>query len=262
VTSAGGRPHRPPGANGSGWPGPRADAPTDDQPSAGRRPGLLAGHPASGRVRLARAVVGGGATTSLAVAAHAAAGGAPPAAALVVVGGALLIRLAWGLAGRRRGLPTVLAALTGSQFGLHVTFVLSGHQAANPGHHHVVAPAELLAYGGGARWAGPGLMLAAHLAAVLVTGALLYRAEQLLWAAVAVRAGLLSTTSRVLGPLAAAADLLLRLLASMIVERLPATEARAAAAAAAPPVSLREAPVGRAARRRGPPPGRAALTAA
>ncbi|OHV39599.1 hypothetical protein BCD49_11160 [Pseudofrankia sp. EUN1h] len=225
----------------------------------------LAGHPTAPGVRLVRAVVAGGASTSLGVAAHAAAGGAPPAGVLVVVAGALLIRLAYGVAGRRRGLPAVLVALAGSQLGLHVAFVLSGHRAANPEHHHVVAPAELLAYGGGHYLASSWLMILAHLVAVVVTGALLHRAEKVLWAVATLRATSGHLTARVLGPLAGAVALLRRLLARAITALPAAMNAGVPARSAwsaTPPVSPRDAPVGRAARRRGPPVSRGALTPA
>ncbi|MDT3444982.1 MULTISPECIES: hypothetical protein [unclassified Pseudofrankia] len=299
MTTGRSRPRRPPGATGPGrreplaarrssvmftvrgglsgvpslprlpsFPTPRLASPAGQHAPAGHQLGSLgssdslAGHPAAPGVRLARAVVAGGASTSLAIAAHAAAGGAPPSAALVAAAGALLIRLAYGLAGRHRGLPTVLAALAGSQFGLHIAFVLSGHRAANPEHHHVVAPAELLAYGGEHYGAGAGFMILAHLAAVVVTGALLHRAEELLWAAAALRATLRHLTARVFGPLADAVSRLRRLLASVIVGLPPAMSAGVTAVAATPPVPPRDIPVGRAARRRGPPAPRHALTPA
>ncbi|ONH26799.1 hypothetical protein [Pseudofrankia asymbiotica] len=250
------RPRRPPGATGPGRPRPTgslASASLDSADSA-ESAESADGHPAAPGVRLARAVVAGGASTSLAVAAHtAAAGGTPPDAALVAAGGALLIRLAYGLAGRHRGLLTVLATLAGSQFGLHVAFVLSGHRAANPEHHHVVAPAELLAYGGEHYGTGAGFMILAHLAAVVITGALLHRAEEPLWAAAALRVTLRHLTARVLGPLADAVARLRSLLALMIAGLPPAMVVGVTAWAAAPPVPPRDIPVGRTARRRGPP---------
>jgi len=187
------------------------------------------------------------------VAAHVAAGGAPPSIPLIIIAAGLLTRLAYGVAARRRALPALLAALACSQFALHVAFVLSGHQATGPDHHHLVTPAELFAYSGESCWTNSGLMIMAHLVAVLATGVLLYRAEELLWAAVALRAALHRTSALVLGPLAAAAVLLRRLLTSTIMD-LPSTAGLGAAAVAtAPPVSPRGAPVGRVARWRGPP---------
>jgi len=216
--------------------------------------------PATGGTRLVRAVVAGGASASLAVAAHTVAGGIAPPGWLAAATGLLFIRLAYGLAGRRRGLPAVLGWLAFSQLTAHVTFALADHSATGAGsahHHHMLRPAELLVELNGAGWTRAAAMTLAHLAAVVATGVLLHRADTLLWAAAALRTALPRTAARILAPVAAAAARLRRLLALAATGLEPAlgrpgTRPRTGT----PPVPLAEQPVGRAARRRGPPAAR------
>jgi hypothetical protein len=178
-----------------------------------------------------------------------------PPPALVVVAAALLVRLAYGLAGRRRGLPAVLAGLTCSQLALHITFELGAHAAAGHHHTHVLSPAELLLERDGHGLAGAGPMTAAHLVAVLITGLLLYRAERIVWAAEALRSTLPKAAARLVGPLTVAAARLRRLLAAMATGAgAPAPRPAGCYRLAGPaPAGPRDLPVGRRARRRGPP---------
>ncbi|MBL7491768.1 hypothetical protein [Frankia sp. AgW1.1] len=195
---------------------------------------------------------------SLAVAAHTAAGAAPPPGWLVLAAGALFVRLAYGLAGRRRGLAAVLGWLTCSQLLAHAAFVLANHPTGGGSghHHHVLRPTELLVELDGSTWAGAAAMVLAHLAAVIATGLLLHRADRLLWAAAALRTTLPRAAARLVGPLAAAAARLRRLL----VLAATADEANGSRSddrnlTSAPPVRPRAQPVGGGGPGGGPPAG-------
>jgi hypothetical protein len=203
-----------------------------------------------------RGAVAGGASASLAVAAHTAAGGAPPPGWLVVVTAALFVRLACGLAGRRRALPALVGWLGCSQLVAHVAFTLANHPAIGGSghHHHVVTPVELVVELDGVSGTGAALMALAHLGAVAATGVLLHRADALLWAAVAVRTALPKAAARLVGPLAAVATRLRRRLAHTAASCRPVIASPTGRAlTTAPPARPREHPLGRAARRRGPP---------
>lgn len=197
---------------------------------------------------------------SLAVAAHTAAGGFPPPGWLVVAAGALFVRLAYGLAGRRRGLAAVLGWLTCSQLMAHASFVLATHPASDGAghHHHVLRPVELLVELDGSSWTRAAAMVLAHVAAVLGTGLLLHRADRLLWAAAALRIALPRAAAAIVAPLVAAAARLRRRLALAALDR-PAAARRAhdRSLTSAPAGRPRARPLGRAARRRGPPSDRA-----
>jgi hypothetical protein len=207
--------------------------------------------------RLLRATAAGGASLCLGVAAHVAAGGGPPGLPLVAVAGALLVRLAYGLAGRRRGLPTMLAGLVCSQLALHVAFTLSGHSSVGGAglHRHELAPAALLLERDGHGLAGPVLMVVAHLVAVVLTALLLHRADTVIWAAGALRATLSRAAAGLVGPFARTAARLRRLLISLTAGRPAPQRPRAGGllGGCLPPPRPRTVPLGRAARRRGPP---------
>jgi hypothetical protein len=196
---------------------------------------------------------------SLAVAAHSAAGAAPPPGWLVLAAGVLFVRLAYGLAGRRRGLAAVLGWLTCSQLLAHAAFVLANHPTGGGSghHHHVLRPTELLVELDGSTWARAAAMVLAHLAAVIATGLLLHRADRLLWAAAMLRATLPRAAARIVGPLAAAAARLRRrLVLAATADEASGSRPDDRSLTSAPPVRPRAQPVGRSARRRGPPAGR------
>jgi hypothetical protein len=125
-----------------------------------------------------RALRGGLLATSaaaLAIAAHGLAGGGWPDSGFTLLLTALLAAAGTALAGRRRGLPAVVGALSVSQLTLHLLLTdLVPHHAA-----HAAAD-----------WRG---MTAAHAVAVLLTALLLTRAEAAVFAAAAALAALLPT---------------------------------------------------------------------
>jgi hypothetical protein len=208
--------------------------------------------PLAQRVRLARATASGGASACLGIAAHTAAGGAPPSPLVLLTTTTLLVRLAHGLAGRRRPLPAVLGWLALSQLALHVTFALSSHPVGGR-HRHTLAPVELLVERDGHGLAAVAPMTAAHLLAVLIIGLLLHRAESVIWAADALREILPAAAARLAGQLAAAAMWLRRRMAALCTVATTPSRADVARLAGVPPIRPQELPLGRAARRRGPP---------
>ncbi|WP_052710901.1 hypothetical protein [Pseudofrankia sp. DC12] len=236
---------RPPGSHGASTARPSIPAVEIALPATGNGP-------AAGPTRLVRAVVAGGSSVSLAVGAHTAASGQPPPAWLVLAAGALFVRLAWGLARRRRGLAAVLGLLTCSQLAAHVAFVLASHPVG-AGHHHVLRPTELLLEQDGSTWTRAAFMVLAHLAALLGTGLLLHRADRLLWAAATLRTALPRAAARIVGPLVAAAARLRRLMVLAATDGDADGRLDVGSLASRPPVRPRTHPVGRAARRRGPP---------
>ena len=206
-------------------------------------------------VRLLRATAAGGGSACLGVAAHVAAGGRAPGVVLCVVAGALLVRLAYGLTGRRRGLPAIVGALAGSQLALHVAFTVNGHATAAGDHHHELTPAELFVERDGHGLTGPILMIVLHLAAVLLTALLLHHADRMIWATDALHGAVTQAAPRLVAPFAVAASRLRRALARLtagcLAPSLPTVGFRAARTT---PPRPRSVPLGRAARRRGPPP--------
>ncbi|OHV38374.1 hypothetical protein CC117_15700 [Parafrankia colletiae] len=138
--------------------------------------------------RFARAAVFGVASVCLAVAAHVAAGGIGPSLPLVLVSSLLLVRIAFGLAGRERPLGTVATGVVATQVLLHTAFVLATHHgpATDPGHQ---ASREVT--GAGAHLLtelvpGPA-MAGGHALAALCVAVALHRSERRLWAAAALR---------------------------------------------------------------------------
>jgi hypothetical protein len=109
----------------------------------------------------------------LGVAGHVAAGGGLPAAGPVVLLTLLLVGVGVALAGRQRGLPAILATLSGTQLVLHVLLDALAHD------HAAVRPVD------------PVAMVVLHGVAVVVTGVLLAGAERSVFAVGAVLAWLL-----------------------------------------------------------------------
>ncbi|MCM3882997.1 hypothetical protein [Frankia sp. R82] len=228
-----------------------------------------------GTARLGRAATFAASSVSLAWVAHVTGGAGRPGLVVTAVAFGLLTRLAFGLGSRERGLPALLFGVAAAQLALHVAFRLaqphtSVAQAARtdpvtagfdlpgmgmPGMHHVPGMGMAgMHHAGGVDMAGaahlaglPALltsqMLLAHAVAALVVAVSLRRAERLLWC---VRS--LASTS----------------LVRRLFERIAGWSQRLVGKVPARPPTLRAAspgfsprphtrPLGRAARRRGPP---------
>ncbi|MFC9975023.1 MFS transporter [Spirillospora sp. NPDC127200] len=122
-------------------------------------------------IRLARAVVFATVCLALTTAGHAYAACTAVPGGTVALGFVLVAGLALVLAGTERSYRTILGALLGAQFGLHVLFV----QATAGTAHHAGAPlVEEPARGGTA-------MTLAHLGAALVAAWWLRRGEAAAW---------------------------------------------------------------------------------
>jgi hypothetical protein len=113
-----------------------------------------------------RGVTLAGCSAALMVAAHAAAGGSAPSPGLTIVLTALLAAAGVALADRRRGFPSILAAVGGSQLGMHVLLSTLGH-----GHGALAVS-----------WR----MAALHAAAAVLTAVLLAGGENAVFAVVSV----------------------------------------------------------------------------
>lgn len=144
----------------------------------------------------ARALLVTAVVVSLAAAGHLAAGGdLPPALPMLGLGAGLLGPVAWTARWPLR-LPRVLALLGVTQIGLHEVFtawsIPAGCPAGGHGHHTPPAAGPSCLATGASGAAGPhGLdgagtaMLAAHVAAVLLTAVVISTAEDALWWALA-----------------------------------------------------------------------------
>lgn len=139
--------------------------------------------PARGAWRVTRAVALTAVTVVLAASAHAAAGGALPSLWALLALTVPTACVAALITRRRLSTPLVLGLLGGGQFALHQGFSVlasAGHCGAGHSGHHVVVSACSSAPH---HDPSPG-MLAAHVVATLLTGLLLARGEQVLWALV------------------------------------------------------------------------------
>ncbi|WP_067486031.1 hypothetical protein [Actinomadura hibisca] len=121
--------------------------------------------------RLARAVVFATVCLALTTAGHAYASCTDVPGGAVALGFVLVTGLALVLAGAERSYRTILGALLGAQFGLHVLFAQA---TAGTVHHAGVPLAEESARGGTA-------MTLAHLGAALVAAWWLRRGEAAVW---------------------------------------------------------------------------------
>lgn len=174
-----------------------------------------------GTARPGRAVGFAASSVSLAWAAHVAGGGERPAGWMTLAAFALLARIAFGLTERERGVGAMVAALGGTQIALHLAFVL-----AHP-HHHAMS-------------GGPSIdprMAAAHAVAVAAVALLLRRGERILWYAAGLRP---RTIARLL-------------LHPAGIDVGPPAAADLAVDAHGPAPRPHTRPLGRDARRRGPP---------
>ncbi|GAA2042444.1 hypothetical protein GCM10009800_31270 [Nocardiopsis rhodophaea] len=112
-------------------------------------------------------------STGLSAGGHAAAAGHDVAPAGLAAGFLTVLALAWSAAGRERGFAEILAAMLCSQLAFHLIFSVAtpGTAAADAGGHHSHAVAA-----GPTEGMSPG-MVAAHLAAAIISAGWLRRGE-------------------------------------------------------------------------------------
>ncbi len=177
-----------------------------------------------GTARLGRAVTFASSSVCLAWAAHVAGGAQRPAATIMISAFLLLTRIAYGLGDRERHLPLLVAGVAGTQVLLHITFALT---LAHP-HTHRAGGCSVEAR-----------MVFAHGLAAACVAVLLRRAERVLWSASGLRPH--PVLFRLFRPAG-----------SLAVPSIPPV----------PPIDVRRRaprphtrPLGRSARRRGPPQG-------
>ncbi len=174
-----------------------------------------------GTARLGRAATFSASSVCLAVVAHVAGGAASPGFWVTAASFLLLTRLAFGLGGRERGLVTLVSAVAAAQLALHVTFLL-----VEP-HAHMAC----------LRCAVDRPSLIAHAVAALAVALCLRRAERLLW----------SVTR--LQPV----TILARLFLPVTEWSVPVVPSAFRIASGRRPPRAHTRPIGRSARRRGPP---------
>ena len=144
-------------------------------------------------VRLLRAAAVSATVLCLAAAAHVAGGGTIPAAGVVIGLSVLTLLPVTLLAGRKLGVTTMAAILAGSQLALHQAFtVLSTTAVCTEAGHHAYAGAGSLECVASAAGAAGGAahapaehgaaMVGAHVLATALTGLLLVRGEEAVWA--------------------------------------------------------------------------------
>ncbi|WP_091232293.1 hypothetical protein [Microbacterium sp. 3J1] len=134
----------------------------------------------SRQLRLLRAAAASTVATLLAAASHTVAGGAAPHPLLVLAVASLLVPVAAVLIGVRASRRRVALTVLVSQAAFHVVFQMlgspTGIRAVDTHHHHV----DLAAFGPVTQSAAPGaLMVAAHIAAAIVTTMLLWHGESM-----------------------------------------------------------------------------------
>ncbi|CAO5192802.1 MFS transporter [Frankia sp. AiPs1] len=212
-----------------------------------------------GTARLGRAAAFAASSVSLSWIAHVAGGAGRPGLVVTLGAFGLLTRLAFGLGSRERGFAALMFGVTAAQLTLHVAFLLAqphtgAAQAdvmpADMMHTHVAQTALTgaagmpMAPGAGACVGLPASqMLLAHAVAGLLVALSLRRAERVLWSA-----------SRLL-PMGLVRSLFEHIIGSWglvaagVAALPPALRALSACRSARPCAS----PLGRAARRRGPP---------
>jgi hypothetical protein len=194
--------------------------------------------------RTVRAGVFAASSGCLATAAHTAAGGDHPSAPVLLVAVALIARIAYGFAGRERGVVAIAAGVGACQLAIHLTIVLAalerpaGHAGVHD-HLPAVVPTAPVA--------------SAHALAAGFTVVALRRAERALWATAALRERLSEAAVAAVG---ATRQALARLggLLSVCSAAVPARPPRRGPGAAEPsrPAGT-SSMLGRASRRRGPP---------
>jgi hypothetical protein len=144
--------------------------------------------PARGALRLGRAAVLGVCCLLLSLTAHVLAGGAAPSPLALIVLAVPVACLSILVTGERAGLTRIGGTLAATQVGLHEGFMLLAQPHCNlptmAGHGHT-AVGVAMSCTPAMPMAGPSaLMFAAHVAAAVATGLLLWRGERLLWALV------------------------------------------------------------------------------
>lgn len=175
-----------------------------------------------GTARLGRAATFASSSVCLAWAAHVAGGAQRSPATTMIIAFLLLTRIAYGLGGRERRLPMLVAGIAGTQVLLHITFALAHPHAHRAGGY----PIEMR-------------MVFAHGLAAVCVAVLLRRAERVLWSASGLRPH-------------AVLFRLFRPVADRAVPSIPPVP-RVDVRRRAPRPHTR--PLGPSARRRGPPPG-------
>lgn len=173
-----------------------------------------------GAARLGRAVTLASSSVCLSWAAHVAGGAERPATTIMIIAFVLLTRIAYGLGGREHRLPSLVAGVVGAQVLLHITFALAHSHTHQAGGHSVEAR-----------------MLFAHGLATVCVAVLLRRAERVQWSVSGLRPH-------------AVLFCLFRPVTDFAVPAMPAVP-HADARRRAPRPHTR--PLGRSARRRGPP---------
>ncbi|HYN30560.1 MAG TPA: hypothetical protein VES95_11950 [Dermatophilaceae bacterium] len=147
--------------------------------------------PAAGRWRALRAAVAATVMVGLSTSAHTLAGGTAADPALLLVLAALVAPLCWWSTRIRLRPAHLVALLLGGQALVHLALTTmapagSGTATRVAGHAHGALVPVLAAPGAGATdpaTGAPGLlMLGAHVAATVLTAAVLARGEALLWA--------------------------------------------------------------------------------
>jgi hypothetical protein len=154
-------------------------------------------------LRLLRGVTLAACSAALTVTAHATAGGSVPWASspgLTLVLTVLLAGAGVALAGRRRGFPTILAAVSGSQLAMHVLLTGLGHGHDATGVTDAAAPAAPAAPASVA-------MVVLHIVAAVLTAVLLAGAENAVFTIVGVLHWILSAAAVVVRPLPSHATL-------------------------------------------------------
>lgn len=165
--------------------------------------------------RLLRAAAVSATVLCLAAAAHVAGGGTMPAAGVVIGLSVLTLLPVTLLAGRKLGPATIAAVLAGSQLVLHQAFTaLSTTAVCTEAGHHAYAGAGSLECVAGAAGAGGAAgaaahgqaehgaaMVIAHVLAAALTGLLLVRGEEAIWALAAWLRPLAKLPSAVVLPL-------------------------------------------------------------
>ncbi|NMR29296.1 hypothetical protein [Crystallibacter degradans] len=143
--------------------------------------------------RLLRAAAVSATVLCLAAAAHVAGGGTMPATGVVIGLSVLTLLPVTLLAGRKLGPTTMAAILAGSQLALHQAFTVLSTTAVctEAGHHAYAGAGSLECVAGAASAAGVAAhgpaghgaaMVGAHMLAAALTGLLLVRGEEAVWA--------------------------------------------------------------------------------
>jgi hypothetical protein len=182
------------------------------------------------------------------MAAHTAAGGDHPPAPVLLVAVALIARIAYGLAGRERGVVAIAAGFGACQLVIHLTIVIATleRSAEHAGvHDHLPAMIPTAP------------MASAHALAAGFTVVAFRRAERALWATAALRARLSDAVDATVAVARRALARLGELLRTFSTTASVQPNSRREAAVGPSRPGCTDSMLGRASRRRGPPPGSA-----